>query len=409
MTRYRSINRGFITVVSHLRSRPLLAYARGLLVFSLYAASNAGAMEIAGVDLTGSGFMTLAAGKILSGDTPSNFNGYHGPVYIADYGQAGVYEKDRGWDVWPDSKLGLQGVATFNPQWSITGQAVVRGATRAGTDLEWLYLTHKINDKFSLQVGRKRLPLFYYSESQDVGLSMPWVRLPPQTYGWDVVNFNGATLIYREQLAGWNSAAEIYAGSETRSNNPYLRLYYGKNAKMNERWSQILGADWSVSRDWLELRFSYLQSKWNYAGDSLAGFIDWPASRQKFYAAAFNVDYQNWLIVGEIAYIDRRSAYENDYSQMIGIGKRIGKWQPMLTYANFSGHFLPGPVYSGSDNESHSTVAFTLRYDLTPSSDVKAQLEKWQDKNGPGFNGVTGNPVSQGNPTLLSISYDRVF
>lgn len=373
------------------------------------ASSGACAVEIGGVDFTGSGFLTLAAGKIVSGNAPADFNGYQGPVYIADFGQAGVYEKDKGWSIGPDSKLGLQGVATFNPQWSVTAQAVVRGATHGGTDLEWLFGTYKLDDKLSIQVGRKRLPLFYYSESQDVGLSMPWVRLPPQTYGWDVVNFNGATLIYRDQWAGWNAATELYIGSETRSNNPYLRLYYGKTAKMNERWNNIAGADLSLSRDWLEMRFSYLQSDWNYTGSTPQGFVDWPSTRQMFYSAAFNIDYQDWLVIGEIAHINRRAAYENDYSQMIGVGRRFGKWQPMLTYANFSGHFIAGPYYTGYDYEAHSTWTGTLRYELTPSSDIKIQLEKWQDKNGPGFNAVSGTPSSHGNPTLLSVSYDMIF
>lgn len=373
------------------------------------AVSVAQGADLAGIEFTGSGFLTLAAGRILSGDAPANFNGYQGPVYIADYGQAGVYEKDKGWSLAPDSKLGLQGVATFNPSWSATIQAVVRGASRGGTDLEWLFASYKVNDKLTLQMGRKRLPLFYYSESQDVGLSMPWVRMPPQAYGWDVVNFNGANLIYRDQWAGWSSAAEVFYGTETRSNNPYLRLYNGKTARMNETWNNILGADWAVSRDWLDLRFSYVQTDWEYSGSTPQGFVSWPSSRQKFYSVTANIDYHDWLLISEISYLNRRPAYEYDYSQMIGIGHRFGKWLPMLTYANFDGHYIKGPAYSGTDNESHATLAFTLRYDLTASSDIKMQIERWQDKNGVNFNSTSGSAVGQGNPSLLSVSYDLVF
>jgi hypothetical protein len=370
-----------------------------------------GTAQAEGIVWTASGFLTLGAGRIFGGDPYANFNGYQAPIYIADYGQAGIYQKSHGWSLEPDSKAGLQVTASFNPQWSLTTQAVMRGAANGRPDLEWLYASWRADDKLTLQFGRKRLPLFYYSESQDVGFSMPWVRLPPQAYGWDVVNYDGANLQYNDQWGNWSARLEAFLGGETRRHNPYLTIYYGKDAKLNETWNHILGADVTLSRDWLDLRFAYVQSDWSYSGSSpyLALPVVWPSSRQRIYSAGANVDYQGWVGIAEVSYLNRKAAYEYDYSQMLGIGHRFGKWLPMLTYANFSGHFIAGPVYAGTDNEANSTLALSLRYDLTASSDVKLQLERWKDKNGPNFNATTGVPTGQGNPVLLSISYDQVF
>ena len=55
--------------------------------------------------------------------------------------------------------------------------------------------------------------------------------------------------------------------------------------------------------------------------------------------------------------------------------------------------------------EAHSTVAFTVRYDLTANSAFKVQIERWKDRGGPNFNAG----VAYGNPRLLTLSYDMVF
>jgi hypothetical protein len=125
------------------------------------------------VDFSGSGFLTLAAGKMLDSKQDDAY-------FVSDYGQAGIYEKGDSWKIGPDSKLGLQGTATFNPQWSATAQVVARGAREGKVNLEWLYGSYNITDNLTLQFGQKRLPLFYFSESQDVGFTLPWVRLPPE-------------------------------------------------------------------------------------------------------------------------------------------------------------------------------------------------------------------------------------
>jgi hypothetical protein len=140
-----------------------------------------------GVSYSVSGFLTIAAGKVVSGDGARDFNGYQGPLFIADYGQGGVYE-GKEWCLKPATRLGVQGTATFSPQFMLTAQAVLRATRNGKPDLEWAYGSYNFSEKLSLQLGRKRLPLFYYSETQDVGFSYPWLHLPPGQYGWEIVN-----------------------------------------------------------------------------------------------------------------------------------------------------------------------------------------------------------------------------
>lgn len=339
------------------------------------------------VEFQGSGFLTLAAGKILSGD-PGSF-------VVTDYGQGGHYDKGEGWDLGPDSKLGLQGVASFSSDWSATAQIVSRGAADGRVNLEWLYGTYKATDNLTLQFGRKRLPLFYYSESQDIGLAMPWVRLPPQAYGWDVVNLNGANATYRLQLGDWNATGEAFYGKETRINNPYQEIYVGWGSKTDERWTDITGANLTLANDWLETRLSAVRSNWEVGGTNNGA--------QTFYAISAMADLEDWIVRSEYSKIDRPEIAEHDWAALLGIGKRFGKWLPMLTYAKFHGKYDDGLA----NEERTKSLSFSLRYDLSSSSAIKVQYDITSDDSDAG---ITANASGRyGDSKMLTIAYDKVF
>ena len=59
------------------------------------------AVDLQGLEFTGSGFMTLAAGRVFGGTRDVAVDqGFHCPCFISDYAQRGVYEAGaapRGW------------------------------------------------------------------------------------------------------------------------------------------------------------------------------------------------------------------------------------------------------------------------------------------------------------------------
>lgn len=353
-------------------------------------------------EFDGSGFLTLATGKMLHGGTSDAF-------FVSDYGQGAIYANGRGWSMGQDSKLGLQGTATFDRGWSISGQVVIRGAYGTKADLEWLYATYRVLENLTLQAGRKRLPLFYYSESQDVGLTLPWLRVPTPAYGWDVVNFDGASLTWRNEIGRWNSVAEVFYGNETRRDNPYLKIYNGRSANWDEKWTEIRGLSWTISRDWLELRASYAASGLRY-WDSQDRENTIVATQQSFKSLALAIDRDNWLVRGELSKIDRPNFHEHDWAALLGVGYRIGKWLPMVTFARFYGNYL-----DGRPNERFDDASLSLRYDLTSSSSVKVQFDAFKDRSDAGIT-CYQDPVDcvsgsqrYGNSRMIGVSYDAVF
>lgn len=369
-----------------------------------------------GVSFSASGFLTIAAGKVVSGDAASDFNGYQGPLFIADYAQGGVYEGNE-FCLKPDTRIGLQGSAIFSPQFLLTGQAVLRATRNGKPDLEWAYGSYQFNDELALQLGRKRLPLFYYSETQDVGFSSPWIHLPPGQYGWEIVNYNGANLRYQGQWGDWTNSMEVFAGAETKEDNGYWKIYNGKNTRTDSRWSNIVGADLMLAQDWFETRIAYIQSNFQNRYEDLTAPPPYDyshAALQKIYSLSFSVDQHNWVVRNEYLYMDRKAVGEEDYSFLLGVGYRAGKFLPMFTYNRYKmdlnpQHANPALIDPASIDplaeEGWSVLALSLSYALTHSSDIKVQLDRWIDQNGPNFNGG----VAYGNPTLLTLGYDLVF
>jgi len=138
------------------------------LLGALTVAANCDAIEY-----SGSGFMTLGVGKMLSG-TRANVSDYNCPCFNADYAQGGIYDGRSNLQWRPDTKIGVQGSASID-NFSLTAQVVARGADTGNVGLEWLYGSYKMNDNITFQLGRKRLPMFYYSDVQDIGVALPWL------------------------------------------------------------------------------------------------------------------------------------------------------------------------------------------------------------------------------------------
>jgi len=381
------------------------------------ATSNSYAVEGNGIEYAGSGFMTITAGKMLGG-TSGNVGGYNCPCYVSDYAQAAIYDGRSGLQWAPDSKLGLQGSVFFdNQRFSLTAQAVSRGAGDGRADLEWLYASYKLNNKITLQAGRQRLPMFYYSDAQDIGFALPWTHLPTWLYGWQAVNYNGASMRYQDQFGDWSAIASLFGGNEHNKNSGYWKVYgNGAQSITNVNWTNILGSYLTLSKDWFEARVVYLQSNTqDQAVSNTFNFTNMtydlaptpaPVAKQQVYGLTAKADYQNWQLYYELINISHPGLTYKDFSQNLAAGYRYGKWLPMLTWGEYWGKVVTEDVLPNappSIANSQQTYSLSLRYNLTTSSDFKLQYDITRDHSDSGFTPLYGSS------NLLTIVYDKVF
>jgi hypothetical protein len=367
---------------------------------AIFAAQAVGAAEVGPFDVSGSGFLSAVSGKVVRGQsTPDADLGYRCPCFIADFGQNGVYES-RGWQFGPDSRLGLQATASLDAgRYSLTAQAVSRGSRNGAVDLEWLYGTAAIDGDWTVQVGRKRLPLFISSEVQDVGYALPWTHLAPQLYGWEVVNYNGASLNYQHSYGPWLANAQVLFGNETVHDSGYWQIYNGKGSRTDTRWQNIAGLELKFSRDWFDVRGVLIQSTTQNRKLSAGETVYSAPAHQRIHGLTFSVDDGTWVGRAEFLYINRREDYGYDHAQLLAAGRRSGALLAMVSYANYQQVVVAAPDTA----EGHDTRTVVLRYDLGDSMAVKLQYDFWRDKTGPSYSSMHGNVQ------LLSVGFDKVF
>jgi len=191
-----------------------------------------------------SGFASLVGGKVLGGADASDapWRSCTAPCYVADWNHGGAYDAQL--SLKPESRAGLQGTWVFNQSFSATAQVTAR-ATDAAARLELAYLTYAWAN-WQLQVGRKRIPLYFYSDFQDVGIAYPWVSPPPDLYGSEATNYNGVSLRYRGSVSGIGVSASAFTGSEHLRDAPVYRRYETQAVDID--WTRLWGGDLELSQ-----------------------------------------------------------------------------------------------------------------------------------------------------------------
>lgn len=252
------------------------------------------------------------------------------------------------------------------------------------------------------------MPLFFYSDFQDVSFAYSWVRVPSDVYGWAVVNYNGVNLTYRDDWGSWSAKSNLYVGSENAKDAPISHL--SGPDRVDIKWKKMRGIDLELTRDWLSLRFAINKSRQQRRRlDADLGFVQAsPAeelgefSPQTFYSMALGIDKDDLILRSEISRISLFPGRSNFNGFLVGAGYRFGKFVPMVTV---SGLVSYNEDFHSAIGEQDRQTTYTLRYQLGDSSSLKAQVDVFKAA-------YHGNPAGNDPPTerkVLSLSYERVF
>ncbi len=332
-----------------------------------------------------SGFASVVGGKVLSGTGVPEFG--LEPTFLANYPIVGYYDED--WSFKPDSKYGLQISADLLDGLTATAQLVGRGADSFNAEFEWAYLSYALNEHWTLQAGKKRLPLYYYSDFFDVSYAYLWIRPAADNYTWQIINYNGVNAQFNYQLSDWTVSGNIYTGREDDSENKLLSEFFG-NEPVREIWKNIIGGVLSLNRDWLDLRFTYMtyQNERYRNGEPVTWEGD-DSRRGKFMGVSANVDYNNWVLLTEF---NRLTLDGGDFdTYLLSGGYRIGAWTPFVSYADFD-----------SEGEKHNTTSIGARWDFHNSAAFKIQYDDVSD------DGINGGQVA-GDSKAITFGIDLVF
>lgn len=348
------------------------------------------------LDFSASGFATLAVGKTSGSCTPTGlvasiFNGC--TRYIADWAHGGFYEDS--WSAKPESRLGLQGTVRFDPQISMTGQVVSRLLPDQRASLEWLYLTFQPSPEWTVQIGRKRLPLYYYSDFQDVGYAYNTVRPSPDVYGWDIVNYNGVSVSRTASMGEWSVRTEVMAGQERSVDNKLTQFFIPTPQEVE--WRDIAGVNTEFSRDWFTGRLSYTQFR-HKDTDILTGmtFVEGGKPHQLL-DLALNADVGNWIVRSEFGLAKRESINMDARYYLANVGYRFGDFTVTGGTSWWDERFYTNRELI----DRHRVLTGAVRYEIHKGGALKLQLDRLREQ--------TSSGPLLGDARVITATYDVAF
>jgi len=332
----------------------------------------------ASAEINLNGFGSIFAGRVTEGSE-----------FLADYPKTGIYDSD--WSFTPDSILGLQFSSYLTDEFSLIAQILLNGASDSGADVDWLYLNYHITPELSVQIGRKRLPLYYYSDSFDIGYAYYWIRPPADLYTWQITNYNGINLLYEKSLGNWDAGINLYYGNEESNDNELLGLLFG--VPVDENWKDMLGIVGTMTNEWLDIRLSFMQGLVNRDINGIRVIND---AEQKFIGLSVNLTLGELQVLSEINNYNRSVNVIDIDTYMLSFAYQLGEFIPHITYSNFAQETNP----AGND-EKHHTTSLGVRWDFYTNMAFKVQYDQVRD------DGVIV-PV-KGDSKSVSLGLDFVF
>jgi len=342
---------------------------------------------VVNADIKFSGFTSINAGKVLSGTGVPQYD--VPPTFLADYPIVSAYSEDISFK--PESLFGLQISADLMDGLSVTGQIVARGANDFNATVEWAYLSYELNDNWTIQAGKKRLPLFYYSDFYDVGYAYVWMRPPADNYTWQIFNYNGINALYNGEIGDWFVTGNLYYGEEDDKDNKLLSEFFFLEPT-REIWRDMTGGVLQLSKDWFEIRLTHMTYKNERFRSGERTLFDGETSRTgKFYGMAINLDFEKFFVLTELNRLDLDGNLD---TSMVSVGYRLDAVTPYVSYSKFE-------TKDAEDGEEHSTTSIGIRWDFHSSAAFKIQFDEVKDES-------FGLAVA-GDSKSISIGIDSVF
>lgn len=364
-----------------------------------------------------SGFGSIVAGKVLSGDPDPSANG--NVEFIADYTDVGIYNEKL--DFSPESLFAVQAAYTASDKLDFIAQIVAKGADEFAPEVDMLYARYSPTPNTQLLFGRRPIPMYYYSEFIEVGFAYPWMRPPTNLYWWQITQFNGLTGAYDFELLDGNltGTATAFYGNEATENNKSMTYYNsigyygnpnggpGTAISTDEAWRDIKGAGLTLSHEYFDLRFSafkHLLDRDIHYEDTSSGQLETGISNfqtdQTFVGLGGIIYYGNFNFIFDINRVTRNDSVETEYpTELFSITYTANKYTPYIVYSKADQH-----ENTSEGREEHALTSIGLRYAIAPKAMLKVQFDDFVDQGD-----VATGWNYHGDAKVITLGFDFIF
>lgn len=316
-----------------------------------------------------------------------------------------------------DSDFGVQATAKYSDNLSFTAQGLVlkRGEydEYKGT-LAWAFAKYKINDDFSVRLGRIAVPIYMISDVRNVGYANTMLRPPTEVYAQvPMDSINGGDILYQHGYGDSTVTAQLAAGT-AKSKTPGTVSNVGTVAAYvsleNGPFTYRIGhaqANVSIHNQDLDRLVGAVKA----AGLGIDDQLDLIDFKGTFSSLGLLMDYKNILAQAEygVRKTDTRLVPDTT-SWYLMLGYRYGKFVPYYVHGDvkqdsireFSSLPTSGPLgglVAGLNGAikggEQSSNAIGVRWDFYKSAALKVQVDHIKPRGGngtfinvqPGFNG----------------------
>jgi hypothetical protein len=332
-----------------------------------------------------------------------------------------------------DSNLGIQANFKFNNEISATVQGLSRKnvTDQFGGELTWAFLKYKINDDFSVRVGRIGMPVYMVSDFRLVGYANTMIRPPAEVYRQvNAENFEGADVVWQKSFDDTTVTAQIgYGNSKNRQPGgvevtfkPVSTIHIvAENGPFTVRFGRA-DAEFTVNNS---ASLTGLIATLNGVGlTQVAKDLKITEVKGSFTSIGGTLDYKNFLVQTEYAKRKTESRLVMDTTSYYAMfGYRMGKVTPYYYYGNikqdsprtYAGLPSTGPlagltaaINSAVKAGLQSTNAVGVRWDFYKSAALKVQVDRVTPKDGAG-GFLAPKPGFTGPVTVYAAGIDFVF
>ncbi|WP_229210037.1 porin [Duganella sp. Root1480D1] len=344
--------------------------------------------------------------------------------------QASGVKKD--WRTGVDSNFGIQATVKVNDMISFTGQGLVRkdAIDHYRAQAAWAFAKFKVNDDFSVRVGRMGAPIYMISDFRNVGYANTMLRPPAEVYRQVTLDsFDGVDVLYQHSFGDTSLSVQLGTGradvDQPAQNIEFRKMLLlhvvAENGPFTLRFGRAQ-ADFSVVDN---PTLAGLVTTLRTVGlGSVADMMPLKDVKGTFTSVGGTMDWKNVVLQAEYAMRRTDTLIVHDTNSWYAMaGYRIGKFLPYYYHGSIkqksdrsvAGLPTTGPlaplgagVNSLAKAALQSSDAVGVRWDFYKSLALKVQVDHIKPKDGAGAF-INPAPGFKGPVNVYAVALDFVF
>lgn len=366
-------------------------------------------------DINFSGYGSIRGGLLVNDDITPQYFGYDDKV-----------------DFKNESLFALQAKATLNEKWNATIVLQARGEEDFDLEARWAYLSYQYSPDTTISFGRFALPYFRNSDTQDIGYSHNYSRMPTAIYLGEEYDIIEGVRIMHTTLVGDGDLT--FKGS--------FGSFSGEVSNTGFELDNILQASVDYTYEWFSVFAGVLtadasfDNKASFDGglmQSLPGYTvangvafnpsnvavynmkDLYADEDSalYWTTGFTIDYENWLFNAEYAAYEIDDSFIEETQVMyVSLGYRFDKAVVSFVHQDFDFNygyeqanstdpyinaFVVGTTDSLFKPDAYDAQGIHLRYDLDQGVALKLEYT------------VINNDLADESASLVTFGVDFIY